>query len=201
MADHYNDATHHATLLRDLGFIAGVTPGWMPVRVVPQTPHNWHVNASMMAGFSVEEANNDKVFGLAGCHVSETSGSDWDAMYSAENPGHHLWDKGGEGLHHDAATGEYVGARLAETFRAHDWEYGICLVVVQMGWNIKRADQAQENPVYEKLLKAEWGADFERIVRKYAPEYQEMMQVVRANSWDFDDLRTASEDSKKSQVQ
>ena len=67
MADNYNATGHNATLLRDLAFIAGVTPGWMPVRVVPQTPHHGHVNATQMSGCSAEEANNDKVFGLAGC--------------------------------------------------------------------------------------------------------------------------------------
>ncbi len=199
MADQYNGRVHYPTLLRDFAVVAGLTPSWMPVRIVPQTSHNWHVLASTRATCTVQENNNDKVFGLAGCHVFETSVGHWDSLYAAENPGHHIWDgKGGEGLHHSAATGEYVGARLAETFRALDWEHGICLVVLQMGWNIKRQDQDRENPVYQELLMAEWGADIERIVWKYAPEYQELMYVVRANSWQFKDLRTETEDSKKS---
>jgi hypothetical protein len=199
MADTHNGRTHYSTLLRDVAVSSGICPPWMPVRVVPQTSRNWHTSASRRGTCTVQENNNEQVFGLAGCHVFETPVAFWDSLYIAENPGHHVWEGvDGLGLHHDKATGPFIGGRLASAFRTLDVEYGVCLIMLQVGWNIMKQDQEKENPVFQELLEVQWGADMEKIIRRHAPEYGELMYVARENSFQFEALRLETEESKES---
>ena len=61
-----------------------------------------------------------------------------------------------------------------------------------------KQDQEKENPVFQELLEARWGADLERIIRRHAPEYGELMYVARENSFQFEALRLETEASKES---
>ena len=199
MADYHNGRTHHSTLLRDVAMSAGLCPSWMPLRVVPQTSRNWHTSPIQKGSSTVQENNNELVFGRAGCHVFETSVALWDSLYVAEHPGHHVWEgDDGLGLHHDKTTGPFIGERLAAAFRTLDVEYGGCVILLQVGWNIQQQEQERENPVLQELLEARWGADLEKIIRRHAPQYVELMHVARANSFQFEGLRLESEASKES---